>query len=268
MTKDEILALKEKAEAAGVAILSKEDYNNHLAAKAAEVTRTTAEKLEQSVFGLSSVPKLPNEKYFDYVERVLKLGQEAKAELETVKGKNLDQILVAKDNQLAELRAALAGKDAEYGQKIEEINAQAFQKDVKRAYQQAVASLAARAKKIEGVNTPEIVAMKAELAFKGILEKYQPVKDANGEIVGFVDAGQPADTSYVKREATTGRALDFSDFLAPELKDYITAPGQRVVPGVGNDNQAAAIDAMLHATMEQVFAHLRAAQKRKDMGLG
>lgn len=263
-TKEELLAVRDTAKSLGVILLDEQEYNNQLAAKAAEVTRSTALAIETSVFELSGVQKQPNEKYYDYVARVVKAGQEVKSELETIKGKGYDQILQTKDAQLEELRGKVAAKDQEYVAKIDEVKRAYFEKDVKQAFNQAVNTLASRAKKIDGVNVPEIVNMKATLEFSRILAENKPVTDEAGNIVGFVGPDQPADKAYIKRETATGRALDFADFLAPVLKDYIMPPGQRTVQGLGSDGQAAVMNSLLHATPAQVMATMK--QSGIDIG--
>jgi hypothetical protein len=259
MDKTQILALKEVAEKEGIYILTEKEYNDALEARAGEVTRTTANKLEETVSQITGLKKNTNERYFDFVARALQDFKKKADEYESLKGKNYDQILQKKEADLEALRAELAAKESEFQKQLLQREQDAFNKEVKRAFENAVKDFTLRAKKLDGLNTAEIVSLKAERAYNDILSKYDPVRDDSGGFVGFVEKGQAQIPDLVLRDPKTKRVLGFEDFLTDPLKDLVTPAQQRQVSGNGNGaEKITLVKSLVYADPESVPDKLKA----------
>lgn len=261
MTKDEILALSDKAAELGIKILPENDLNNLLASKAAEVTRETATKLESTVEQITGVKKAANEKYYDYTARVLQELAAVKQDYESVKGKDYDKVLQAKEEALEQLRRELQSKDETFKRQLSEFEQKAFNKQVEGYFSQAVSEFKARAKKFDGLNTADLVEVKAKAALSDILSKYTPVRDEQtGDFLGFVETGTTPDKAFIARDQKTGRVLGFSDFLESHLKDLVTAPTVRQVQGTGaSASRAATINSLVYKDQAGIIEGIKAA---------
>lgn len=261
MTKEEILSLQEKAEQFGLKIMPESDLNNLLASKAAEVTRETATKLESTVEQITGIKKAANEKYYDYTARVLSELAAVKQDYESVKGKDWDKVLQAKEEALEQLRKELQSKDEAFKQQLTQFEQKAFNKQVENLFSQAVSEFKGRAKKFDGLNTTELVEVKAKAAFSEILSKYTPVRDEEtGDFIGFVETGTTPDKAFILRDQKSGRVLGFSDFLENPLKDLVTPPTARTVQGTGaNASRAAAINSLVYKDQAGIIEGIRAA---------
>lgn len=261
MTKEEILALSEKAAEVGIKILPEADFNNLLSSKAAEVTRETATKLEKTVEEITGLKKAANEKYYDYVARVLSDLAKIKQHYDSVKEKDYDKVLQAKEAALEALRRELSEKENHFKQQLSQIEQKAFDKQVESFFKQAVSEFKTRAKKFDGLNTSELIEVKAKTAFPEIMKKYVPVRDEeSGELVGFVEQGTTPDKSFVLREQKSGRVLGFSDFLESYLKDLVVPPTMRNVQGTGTQaSRAALINDLVYKDRDAILEGIKRA---------